>query len=105
MMGFWRTKWAALKDPENLSGLEANYRQMMADSLALGALVMPVMWRGDTVIGVMGGIADFARGQLVFAVSGRDMTSDDPAIGLNCNRVSAVVAAADGCGHDSRAIK
>lgn len=82
MMGFWRTKWAALKDPENLSGLEANYRQMMTDSLALGALVMPVMWRGDTVIGVMGGIADFARGQLVFAVSGRDMTSDDPAIGL-----------------------
>ena len=82
MMGFWRSKWTPLKDAENLAALEANYRQMMTDSLALDALVMPVLWRGDTPVGVMGGIADRARGHLVFAVSGRDMASDDPAIGL-----------------------
>lgn len=82
MMGFWRAKWAPLKDPDNLAALEANYRQMMADSLRLDALVMPVLWRGDQPLGAMGGIADHARGHLVFAVSGRDPGSDDPAIGL-----------------------
>ena len=82
MMDFWRAKWTALKDPDNLAALEGNYRQMMIDSLALNALVMPVLWRGEVAIGVMGGIADRARGQLVFAVSGRDLASDDPAIGL-----------------------
>ena len=82
MMDFWRAKWAALKEPDNLAALDGNYRQMMIDSLALDALVMPVLWRGEVAIGVMGGIADRARGQLVFAVSGRDLASDDPAIGL-----------------------
>ncbi|MGQ0567097.1 MAG: GNAT family N-acetyltransferase [Gemmobacter sp.] len=82
MMGFWRAKWAPLKDPANLDGLERNYRQMMADALALDALFMPVLWRGDQPLGVMGGIADAKRGNLVFAVSGRDMTGNDPAIGL-----------------------
>lgn len=82
MMGFWRAKWAPVKDPVNLAGLERNYRQMMTDCLALDALFMPVLWRKDLPLGVMGGIVDRARGKLVFAVSGRDMTSDDPAIGL-----------------------
>ena len=82
MMTFWRAKWTPLKDGENLQGLDRNYRQMMATCLELDCLFMPVIWRGDQPLGVMGGILDRSRGQLTFAVSGRDMSSDDPAIGL-----------------------
>ncbi len=82
LMGFWRTKWEALMDPIGLDRLEATYRQMMADSLAVGALFMPVVWRGDVPLGAMGGIVDRPRGHLLFALSGRNQSGDDTAIGL-----------------------
>ena len=82
MMAMWKAKWAPLKDPANLDALERNYRQMMTDSLAVGALAMFVMRRGESVLGILGNIADLHSKSLIFALSGRKADDDNPAIGL-----------------------
>ena len=69
-----------------------SYRQTLVNAAEIGALFMPMLWRGDELLAVMGGIEDSRLKRLHFVVSGRNVEAVNPAIGLLLHAGAIAVA-------------
>ncbi|MCA0869481.1 GNAT family N-acetyltransferase [Seohaeicola saemankumensis] len=82
LLRLWTAKWAPSKGPDVAARVAGNYRQVLQAALRLGNLHMPVLWRGDRMLGALGHVLDPHRHRLCFVVGGRDDAAADQSIGL-----------------------
>ncbi len=78
---FWLTKWAERKG-KKANRLAKTYQQMLRQALQARILFMPVLWRANQPIGMLGSLIDRQKQSLLFFVAGRDESVRDLPIGL-----------------------
>jgi len=71
LLGFWRQAWAAHKG-EDIERLTRYYRSILRNAFEAGLMYMPVLWRGDRAVGVLGHFVDNRTRTMLFKVAGRD---------------------------------
>lgn len=78
----WFRKWAPVRGDEQARKVVAKYREIVAQSRALGAIYMPTLWSGETLLGGLVHVVDRPGGRMYFILAGRDETAGDQFIGL-----------------------
>jgi CelD/BcsL family acetyltransferase involved in cellulose biosynthesis len=81
LAGFWKDKWAQRKG-DGIDHLAARYRQIMKEAFEAGIAHVPVLWRGDAPLGVLGNLVDRQKKVLLYFVGARNLSCDDPPPGL-----------------------
>lgn len=81
MMRLWVAKWAPSKGERSARKVSANFAQVMIAAQEQGLLYMPVLWRGDQPLGVLGHVLDPRHRRMHFVIAGRDEGADAPYIG------------------------
>ena len=82
VLALWRAKWAPQKGAETARRVAGNYRDMLLAAHRTGTLYLPMLWRGDRLLGGLGHVIDRATGRAHFILAGRDETADEPGIGV-----------------------
>ena len=82
LLRLWTAKWVPSKGQDVADRVAGNYREVLQAALRLGQLHMPVLWRGDRMLGALGHVRDPHRQRLCFIVGGRDEGAADQNIGL-----------------------
>jgi tetratricopeptide (TPR) repeat protein len=78
---FWEVKWAAVKG-KKLRSIVSTYRVMLDSCFEAGELFMPVLWKGETPLGVLGTLIDRPKNSLYFLITGRDESFNSPPPGF-----------------------
>lgn len=81
LVEMWRRKWAYQKG-EDVNRLVSKYRQILNSAYNAGLLYLPVLWRGDEAVGALASFIDNQKKCLLFFVTGRDETVNDPSPGM-----------------------
>lgn len=81
LLSFWIDKWREDKGASTAEKVAENYGNILTMAQKIGALYMPVLWKGDTRVAALGHIRDDTNGVLHFIVAGRDTGSEDRGIG------------------------
>ena len=81
LLGFWELKWASRKG-ERIGNILGNNRNMLTGCFNGGSLFMPVLWRGETPLAVLGTFMDTIKRSLHFFITGRDETFNSPPPGF-----------------------
>jgi tetratricopeptide (TPR) repeat protein/CelD/BcsL family acetyltransferase involved in cellulose biosynthesis len=81
LLGFWETKWRPRKGSRIPDLLRTNYA-MLRRCFESGALFLPVLWRGDRPLGALASFLDVRKKSLLFFITGRDETFNNPSPGL-----------------------
>ena len=71
--------WLKGSDTERLA---AKYGMIVTRGLDEDMVMMPVLWHGDTPVGVLASFVDWHKSRLLFFVSGRDEQFRDLPVGL-----------------------
>ena len=82
ILDLWLRKWAPVRGQRSAEKVVRKYREILAQSMACGAVFMPILWSADTPLGGLVNIVDKQKCRLYFIVAGRDQNSSDPSIGL-----------------------
>jgi hypothetical protein len=82
ILDLWLRKWAPVRGQRSAEKVVHKYREILAQSMACGAVFMPILWAADTPLGGLVHIVDKQKRQLYFIVAGRDQDASDPFIGL-----------------------
>lgn len=82
LLDFWFTSWAPARGRSSAERAVQKYREILGQSHALGAVHIPVLWRGDRPLGALANIVDRDKQHLYFIAAGRDETVQDPNVGL-----------------------
>ncbi|MGI9354801.1 MAG: GNAT family N-acetyltransferase [Rhizobiaceae bacterium] len=82
LFGLWKQKWSSVKGAKRAEIVVTMYREMLHKSLTLGALHLPVLWRGEDPLGALGCIVDADKKHLHFVVSGREEAESGTQSGL-----------------------
>lgn len=77
----WTTKWSQRK-VDNVTRLASTYKRILRQALHANMLYMPVLWREDEPIGVLGSLIDWQKKTLLFFVAGRDESCANLPTGL-----------------------
>ena len=81
LLDFWTAKWSESKGMAQAKRVAANYRDVLSAAHRIGALHLPVLYRGDTPLGALGHVVDHSTGLMHFIVAGRDEAASEPFIG------------------------
>ncbi|UXX81849.1 GNAT family N-acetyltransferase [Roseovarius pelagicus] len=81
LLEFWVSKWVPSKGAATAQKVAANYAQILRAAQSLGLLYMPILWRGETPLGVLGHILDPQMRRVHFIVAGRSEDADAPYVG------------------------
>lgn len=81
LVDFWEKKWVQDKG-KDVETLAKKYRNILQQGLERDLVFMPVLWRDDTPLGVLGSFIDWEKKVLLFFVGGRDESCTDPPPGL-----------------------
>ena len=77
----WRAMWGPLKGSRT-DRLASTYRRIVARGLDDASVHMPILWRGETPIGLLASFVDREKSRLLFFVAGRDEASREIPVGL-----------------------
>lgn len=77
----WMGKWEEPKGQASALRVARNYRDVLMAAHDQGNLFLPMIWKGDTMLGALGHVLDRAQGRVHFIVAGRDVEAKDPFIG------------------------
>ncbi len=78
----WFESWAPSRGRRSAERAVRKYREVLGQSHALGAVHIPVLWRGNQPLGALANIVDRKKHHLYFIAAGRDETVNDPNVGL-----------------------
>ena len=81
LLHFWEIKWRERKSQYIASLLETNCR-MLKRSFDAGDLFVPVLWHGDRPLGALACFVDRQKRTLLFFITGRDESFNNPSPGL-----------------------
>lgn len=81
LLAFWRQAWAAHKG-EDIERLTRYYRSILRNAFEAGLMYIPVLWRGDRAVGVLGHFVDHRTRTMLFKVAGRDPACTEVSPGL-----------------------
>lgn len=98
LLDFWLISWAPSRGQSSAERAVAKYREILAQSHSLGAVHIPVLWRGDRPLGALANIVDRGKKHLYFIAAGRDENVQDPNIGLLLHAHNIQWAIANGIG-------
>lgn len=82
LLDFWFETWSPTRGQNSAERAVKKYRDILAQSNAIGAVHIPVLWRDDRPLGALANIVDRKKQHLYFIAAGRDDTVQDPNIGL-----------------------
>ena len=81
LLGFWQRAWAEHKG-EDIGRLTRYYRSILKNAFDADLMYIPMLWRGEQPVGVLGHFVDRRKGTLLFKVAGRDPDCNDISPGL-----------------------
>jgi len=81
LLQFWATKWGPRKGERTNTIMRSNYEMLKRNS-EVGALFLPVFWKGETPLGALASLVDHQKKAFLFYISGRDETFNAPPPGL-----------------------
>ncbi len=81
LIRFWTEQWGPRKGAQ-LSDIQKNYRLMLRNCFADGALLLPVLWQGDKPVGALTILIDARKRTYHFYIAGRDAGYKGPSPGL-----------------------
>jgi CelD/BcsL family acetyltransferase involved in cellulose biosynthesis len=82
LLDLWLRRWAEPRGRRSAERVVKKYREIFAQSHALGAVHIPVLWQDDRPLGALANIVDHRKNHLYFIASGRDESVRDPNVGL-----------------------
>lgn len=94
LLKFWEIQWAAKLaaryNPRLPQGMMSNFRTMLMCCFADDALFLPVLWQGQTRVGIQASLIDRKNRSLISLLNGRDLNIKRPPPGfvlhLHCIR-------------------
>lgn len=81
LIELWTQKWNERKG-HRIPDLQRMLRAQLRDYYDLGILYMPILWRGDTPLGVNANLIDGEKRVMHFLIAGRDENCSNPQPGL-----------------------
>lgn len=81
LIRFWTEQWGARKGAK-LADIQNNYRLMLRHCFADGTLLLPLLWRGDAIVGALSILVDVRKRTCHFYIAGRDAGYEGPSPGL-----------------------
>jgi CelD/BcsL family acetyltransferase involved in cellulose biosynthesis/Tfp pilus assembly protein PilF len=81
LIEFWSRRWREQKG-SNLEAMQRKLREMLRYYFGIGILHMPVLWRGETPLGVHASLVDREKRVMHFFVGARDTNCEKPQPGL-----------------------
>lgn len=81
LISYWKIRWADKKGRE-LKRLAEKYRLILRHGSHNNTLFMPVLWRHDKPLGVLGSFIDRQKDSLLYFVAGRDQSCTDLPVGM-----------------------
>jgi Acetyltransferase (GNAT) domain len=82
LLGLWMRQWAPVRGQASARKVADKYREILAQSAALGAVMMPVLWQGERALGGLVHIADHNKKSMHFIMAARDLGAEGQFIGL-----------------------
>jgi len=82
LLNLWFKTWSSSRGAHSAEEAVEKYIEILDQSHSLGAVNIPILWRGDQPLGALGNIVDRHKRHLYFIVAGRDESVQDPNIGL-----------------------
>lgn len=88
LVGLWIESWTESKG-RRAEELGQTYRLILENSVACGALHLPVLWRGEKPLGALGSLIDWEKRRLFFIVASRNQSIPEPFVGwvLHANSI------------------
>ena len=77
----WHDMWSPLKGSDT-PRLATQYARIVARGLEDDLVYMPVLWHGETPVGVLASFIDWKKSRLLFFLGGRDENFRDVPVGL-----------------------
>jgi tetratricopeptide (TPR) repeat protein len=81
LLRFWAARWSERKG-KRIHALVRNNRTTLLCAFASGALLLPVLWKGEMPLGALATFIDERKKALLFYLSGRDESFNTPPPGL-----------------------
>jgi CelD/BcsL family acetyltransferase involved in cellulose biosynthesis len=81
LLDLWWKRWAPRRGADTADEVASKYREVLTHSFALGAVLLPVLWRNDKPLGALASILDRRARCVHFIVAGRDEDAADQFIG------------------------
>ncbi|MES2602488.1 MAG: GNAT family N-acetyltransferase [Pseudomonadota bacterium] len=86
LLKFWESQWAAKLaaryNPRLPYGMMNNFRNMLRCCFADNALYLPILWQGETRIGIQASLIDWKNRSLISLLNGRDLNIKRPPPGF-----------------------
>jgi hypothetical protein len=82
LLNLWFKTWRSSRGESSAEEAVEKYIEILDQSHSLGAVNIPILWRGDQPLGALGNIVDRHKRHLYFIVAGRDESVQDPNVGL-----------------------
>ena len=82
ILDLWLRKWAPVRGQRSAEKVVRKYQEILAQSMACGAVFMPILWSADRPLGGLVNIVDKQKREMYFIVAGRDQDASEPFIGL-----------------------
>jgi CelD/BcsL family acetyltransferase involved in cellulose biosynthesis len=84
LLQMWSSRWAP-KNPGYVKYMVRNTRNMVARCFDEGSIFLPVLWKGDTRVGMTLSFADRRKGRLIGFLAARDQSIKKPSPGFVLN--------------------
>ncbi|MDJ0902903.1 MAG: GNAT family N-acetyltransferase [Xenococcus sp. MO_188.B8] len=81
LLGFWTTRWRKHKG-DNYDVIIDYYRLILHHCFKNNCLYLPVLWQGDRPLGAIANFVDVQQKSMLFVITGRDQTHNNPPPGL-----------------------
>lgn len=81
LLRFWAVKWGPRKG-NRLEAIQRSNFRMLKSNFDIGALYLPVLWKGETPLGALATLVDKDKKAFLFYMAGRDETFNAPPPGL-----------------------
>jgi hypothetical protein len=82
LFNLWFKTWGSSRGQRSAEEAVEKYIEILDQSHSLGAVNIPILWRGEQPLGALGNIVDRHKRHLYFIVAGRDESVQDPNVGL-----------------------
>jgi Acetyltransferase (GNAT) domain len=82
LLNLWFKTWSSSRGESSAEEAVEKYIEILDQSHSLGAVNIPILWRGEQPLGALGNIVDRHKRHLYFIVAGRDESVQDPNVGL-----------------------
>ncbi|MES0880792.1 GNAT family N-acetyltransferase [Roseibium sp. SCP14] len=81
LLDFWQAQWGERKGAR-LDKMVGNNRIVLQGGFDMGHLYMPMLWKGEDPVAVLGSFLDHEKKTVLFMIAGRDQSFNDIPSGL-----------------------